>query len=304
MIAKIMFICFAVSVIAVGDNEVHYHYHMDGEQAPKVSHKGYRICAARPYVAYYFCKSITFGNSAKIDACKAKLAAKLAGCRVENPIQSRRLTSSPKDNRSLSGSTQHKGYRTCYSWAYIRHPGCMTIAIFSADKRAACRATLADRLATCRAEYPSPSRLLTTSGNNKRTLGGSRKHNGFRQTLCEWNSGIKYRACNVRAYFGGTDAEKAQKRANCESEHNLRKSECVAKHSLAVIQKRALTKEQHMLFCVTRAKHSWFWCDFWAKLRGGDQKASRIAECETKFNNANAACNAEAAPPAQVHPAA
>ena len=102
----------------------------------------------------------------------------------------------------------------------------------------------------------------------------------------------------MRAAIGGTDAEKFQKRADCDREHGLRQNECAAKHSLAVMKKRAMTKEQHMLFCETRAKHSWFWCDFWAKLRGGDHKAERLAECEAKFNGSEAVCKAEANPAA------
>ena len=288
MIAKLTIICLAVSVLAAADNEVHYHYHMDGETSPKLAHEGYKACYAGAYAKHGGCMTLAIFSAAKRAACRATLASRLAECRLNNPAtESRRLSSAPQAKRALSA--QHKGLKACVAGAYTRHGGCMTLAIFSADKRAACRATLAGRIALCKAQNPAQasSRLLT---------GNKRSHNGFRKTLCDWNSGIKFGVCKMRASIGGTDAEKAEKKANCDKENELRKSECAAKHSLAIMKKRAMTKEQHKLFCETRAKHSWFWCDFWAKLRGGDHKAERIADCEAKFNASQAICKAEANP--------
>jgi len=60
-------------------------------------------------------------------------------------------------------------------------------------------------------------------------------------------------------------------------------------------------KEQHLLFCKSRAKHNWFWCDIWAKLRGGDQKEERIKECANKYDAAINVCLAQEKP--EEHPA-
>lgn len=301
MIGKIMMLSLAVMSIATAANEVHYHYHMDGDESTKPSHKGYKACAFKAYSWHAGCMTLAIFSAAKRAECRAKLAVKLADCKAQNPTESRRL--SAQSERALSKPIQHKGYKLCAFGAYSKNAGCMSLAIFSAEKRAACRATLASRLADCRVQFPAtPSRLLTTSGRHDRSHSPS-KHGGFRLTLCNWNSSIKLGACKVKASFGGTDAEKAQKKAACQSEHQLRLSECAAKHSLAKLQRRALSKDEHLLFCTSRAKNSWFWCDFWAKLRGGDQKAARVAECEAKFNTAIAVCDAQNAPANQTHPA-
>lgn len=194
------------------------------------------------------------------------------------------------ENRKLDKTKvrqfDHKGYRTCAMGAYTKHAGCMTAALFSSAKRKACRMTLASRLAACRA---SDAVVLTRShlANKDSHLAA---HMDIMNTMCIYKADAARTLCRTKASLSGTELEKAKKLAECDLEWNTMIAECNSKRHLGNLQLKASSHERHALFCESNAKHSWFWCNFWAKLRGGSDLASHAKQCENEYDAAIRKC--------------
>lgn len=206
MIAKVVLLCLALSALAKG-NEVHYHYHMNENQAPKTAHKGYKLCMFNANVLFGGCMAASFNIKTKKDACRAARAKRQAECKAKNP------------QRRLSGGS-----------------------------------------------------------------------------MCHAEASSELSRCNSDSMFGLSDSESLEKKSLCKANFELKTAECDSHRALEKIQKHMANKEQHLLFCKSRAKHSWFWCDMWAKLRGGEHKEQRVNECNNKYNAAINACEAHEKP--------
>jgi hypothetical protein len=196
------------------------------------------------------------------------------------------------DSRPKANSRRlaHKGYRACALGVYTKHAACMTAALFSAAKRKACRFTLASRLAACRASEGLAVRVSPHLKSKERNLAA---HFDMTNTMCIYKADAERVLCRARASVGGTELEKAKKLAECDLEWNTMVAECNAKRHLSNLQLKAASSEKHLLFCQSNAKHSWFWCNFWAKLKGGPNVLAHTKECEREYNETVRKCNPE-----------
>jgi hypothetical protein len=378
MIAKVVLLCLALSVLAKS-NEVHYHYHMDEDRTKSAAHKGYKSCAFIAYTKHSGCMTLGLFSATKRQACRVALAERLAECRAKNPERflakgSDRALNSKNAHKGYklcaAGSytklgwcltknalnsegkikcraehqsrlTQcrvnnegrrlaHKGYKTCALGSWTRHAGCMTKNLFNKEGRAQCRAENSARIAACRAQNPErqlsahkgyrvcaagayakhswcmTKNLLNNAGKAEcRNVLAARlaecklNHPGRRlssDSVCKTEASLEFNECNAEAELATTDSEVASEKQKCQTTFELAKSECNSKRALEKVQKHAMGKEQHLLFCKSRAKHAWFWCDLWAKLRGGEHKDEKIKECANKYDAAVNTCAAQEKP--------
>jgi len=202
------------------------------------------------------------------------------------------------DNQS-SPKLAHKGARWCRTKVWSSFYACMSWSFYSKEKRDACRAQRTDGLANCAQQYEEPvveASVQTTAEPASRLLNKKRNHLGVKATFCRWRAGFTLSNCNFKARFGGSDEDKAKKRQECQNNYNLTIAECNAQRALTKMSKRHMSAQQHLFWCEHVAKHKWFWCNLWAKVRGGDNKDANIASCENRYNDRIAVCSADSAP--------
>jgi len=184
--------------------------------------------------------------------------------------------------------SSHKGYKTCAMGVYTKHAGCMTAALFSTAKRKACRMTLASRLAACKASDAVQTLRSHLSTKDKHLAA----HMNVMNTMCIYKADAARTLCRTKASISGSELEKAKKLAECDLEWNTMIAECNSKRHLANLQIKASSQERILLLCESNAKHAWFWCNFWAKLRRGSDINARAKQCENEYDAAISKCKA------------
>jgi len=243
----------------------------------RMAHRGEKWCRFKVWTRFGGCMSISWGSESRA-ICRSRRDDGLQACAQENQAPA----PAPPSRRLSKSSLAHKGLRWCRTQVYLKFSGCMTLG-WTQARRDACRATRASGLQACAQANPEQaqaeqagSHLLLKSG-----------HHNAGSSFCQWNNEVHFTACKARA-AGSADKNAILK--ECEEHFNLKKSECEAARALSKMSKRQMSAQQHLFWCEQAAKHKWFWCTLWAKVRGGDEKDSRLAACDSNYNGRMSAC--------------
>lgn len=211
MIAKFMILCLAVSALNAVEDEVHYHYHMDGENAPaKNSHKGLKLCLAWVNTKYGGCISVGFWSPAKRQACKDARDKSETECNVKYPVvvAPKRLLSTPKS---------HKGW--CSIKLYWKKYFCNRKA-----NKAETEALKQAELKKCTDEYTfnlaacDAKRSLSQLSKNMTS-----KHD--RALFCSARAKNAWFWCDLHAKIKGGDDKAANIKA-CADTYNVAQQKC------------------------------------------------------------------------------
>jgi len=186
-----------------------------------------------------------------------------------------------------SSKKGHLNEALCDGGADMRYAACILRHPFDKVEKGKCHNILEHEQRVCanqNQEHPQEN-------NQVEHLSSKPQHAGVKQGWCKFKAWNTYWTCLAGAGVGGSAVEKSAKKAACESNWAIAKAQCNTARLLKKLQNRSLSTEEHLLFCATGAKNSWFWCEFWAKLRGGDQKQARLNACDNTYNQKMAVCN-------------